>query len=440
MKLKSLKYALLGLVICLTIPEESFSQLFLRHPTNVRYIGGGFNDKRPYFNDLLSTLNDVKPYATSENPYVFWVASDTIQIADWDSVYQTGGLSMKDSIDVHYVATGKIKWAGFGQGGGGSGITSITPPQNLTTYYDLWTWTGQSGLGTWQDRLGENADSIDLKLWELIVYTDSVYLYIENDTLKLRTTSITALVSHDRPDTTLICYNTQNETISGDWTFNGDVAIGTGSLRLPTANNNTGTSRILWSASNIPYWSGSGAVGDSSIIALRDSDTGNLVPDSLVTWDNLQDEVQDSINAWKLVGPPHVFLTDTTGETYTPDVTSGTPVKITPAFINSGNGMTFAGDTLTVNANGGGDWYMSFSYILNVANTDDIQVEFRVNDAVIHVMTASGSGAADYVTVSSFHYEELDAGDDISFYVDNLVDNDDPEMSEINVWMQRIHQ
>ena len=299
MKLTNLKYLLLlGLFIFAGACTETNAQLKLRFATDVRYIAGGFMNKRPSYNNLLSALNDIKALATSERPYTFWVMSDTVNIYDWDSVYQTGGLSMKDSIDVHYVAVGKIKWAGFGFGGsGGGGITAITPPENTTTHYSFWTWTGQSGIGSWQTRLGENADSIDQRIWELIVYTDSLYLYIENDTLKLRSSTITALVeaAGTRPDTTIIMYNSQDEVITGNYTVDGDMGIGSGSLRLASANNNTGVSRVIWSGTNKPYWSGSGAIGDSSQFVLYDIDTGLLELDSLLTWQNLNQTVKDSL-------------------------------------------------------------------------------------------------------------------------------------------------
>jgi len=295
MILKKLKYALFATLILFALPTDTYSQFFGKYPTNVRYIAGGFNNKRPYFKHLDAALNDVKALATTDNIYVFWLLSDSLQVADWDSVYNNG-LSMKDSIDNHYVAEGKIKWGGFGTGGtGGGSTTALTAPDGYTTHYDLWKWT-QSNLTSFYTRLSENQDSIDLKLWELIVYTDSVYLYIENDTLKLRSASVTSLLSHDRPDTTLTAYLAENQTLSGDNILSGDINV-TGALRLPDGNNNTGVSRSIWSASNKPYWSGSGAAGDSSLILSVNTDDGGLNNDSLVTWWNLNPIVRDSIQA-----------------------------------------------------------------------------------------------------------------------------------------------
>jgi hypothetical protein len=325
MKLGKLKYALLALVLLSGVAE---AQLYMKHPTDVRYIGGNMTNKRPYFKGLNASLNDVKALATSERPYVFWVISDTINVFDWDSVYNQG-LSMRDSIQNHYIAEGKIKWGGFmiaGTGGGGGGSDIHAPPTNTTTHYDFYTWTGQTGLQVWQDRLGQNADSIDQRIWELIVYTDSTYLYIENDTLKIRTTTIQALIdaSGVRPDTTIIAYKAIDETITGDWTFNGNLSMGTGDLRFSPANNTPGVSRVIWSSSNIPYWSGSGAVGDTSQVVLYDIDTGLLNLDSLITWNNLNQAVRDSltqkwyIDFYENVSPAHsegrVFY-DTTSHT-----------------------------------------------------------------------------------------------------------------------------
>jgi len=428
-----LKYLLLGAILLGTTGTIEAQKL--RFPTNVREIAGGYINKQPFYATLEAALNNVKPFATSENPYVFWIASDTVQIADWDSVFTESGLTMKDSIDVYYVAAGKIKWGGFGFGGSGSGgATTIVAPEGTTTHYSLWTWTGQTGLATWQTRLGLNADSIDLKLWELIVYTDSVYLYIENDTLKFRSGSV-AVTGWNPADTTTVVRTFGNQSIAGDKTHTGGILFGAGGyLQQPAAYT---ASHHWWRTANgLYYYNGV----DTLLNIFIDNITGLLTNDSLITWQNLNEAVRDSINAWQDTGVPHAFLTDTTGTTYTPDVTSGTPVLINPTFIPDFNGLTFAGDTLVVDAGSAGDYVIQFGYTLNVAATDDIQISFVVNGGAVHYITTSGVGAADYTSVTGFHYMELSDGDSIAFFVDNLVDNDDPEMSEINILITRIHR
>jgi len=73
-----------------------------RFPTNTRYIGGGYVNKQPYFNTLEAALNNVKTIATTDNPFLFWIASHKKYISDWSIMY--------DSITTHY--SGKISFGG----------------------------------------------------------------------------------------------------------------------------------------------------------------------------------------------------------------------------------------------------------------------------------------------------------------------------------------
>lgn len=405
------------------------AQLYMKHPTDVRYIGGNMTNKRPYYKGLNASLNDVKALATSERPYVFWVVSDTVNVFDWDSVYNQG-LSMRDSIQVHYVAEGKIKWGGFmiaGTGGGSGGTDIHAPPSGTTTHYSLWTWSGQSGLDTWQSRLGLNADSIDLKLWELIVYTDSVYLYVENDTLKMRTSTITALIDHERPDTTIILYETSDATITGNWTIDGNLTIGTGSLRLPAANNNGGTSRVIWSSSNTPYWSGSGAIGDTSKVVLQDIDTGLLNLDSLITWNNLNQAVKDSVlSVWHSMG-----FSDSS-ETIAATVDIWYPVtNVTNNLWSVGTefgDIVMTGDSMQVTTAG----YYEINYNLSFsgANADEYHTALWINNVMIagfgHIHTGMTASNADGVSAHAVLY--VPATHWISVRIMNSANSNDPTL------------
>lgn len=374
--MKNLKYLFFSiLLICSIAP--TFGQLAIRYPTDVRYIGGGYIDKRPQFSTLEAALNDVKDYATINRPYVFWVSSDTINIADWDSVFTESGLTMKDSIDLYYVAEGKIKWGGFGFGGSGSSESTIIPTQTeTTTHYSYPNWDQNNGvLSLWIRDLAQATDSIDQHIWDLIVYTDSAYLYIENDTLKLRTNTVTALVNSvaGRPDTTIIAYNAQNEIITGDWEFDGDITIDAGSLRLPTANNRTSTSRILWSASNNLYWSHSGAAGDSGQVAMLNASgtyVGQLRNSNTVGWANLTDGVKDSF----AVAGTDTFTTTATADTITITGMSTTSyVVVTPqGSTYNVNDILFAKpetNKLIVKRNAGGTSGLKYTWIWNRKKT-----------------------------------------------------------------------
>lgn len=442
MKLTNLKY--IALAVVFLFAGEASAQLKIGYPTDVRFIAGGYKAKRPQYPLLLSALNDVKAYATSERPYTFWLDSDTVNIADWDSVYQTGGLAMNDSIDVHYVATGKIKWGGFGTGGtGGGGSTVIVPMTGTTTHYSLNTWSGQSGLGTWQTQDGVNMDSIDLKLWELIVYTDSVYLYVENDTLKIRASSITALVtaSGTRPDTTIIAYKAVNETITGDWIINGDMTINTGSIRLSDGNNRTATSRVIWSATNKPFWSGSGAVGDSSEIVMVNTATGVLSIDSLITWFNLNEAVRDSINNihWhdfpqatkdsihydfaQMVFKDSAFAIPCADGVWSP-ITNNEDSLWGKTVDYGDTTITFVGDSIQLDIG----WYkVDLSLSFSGSNTDQWETEMFLDNVELNCtptlrgMTGSTSGV---IGVSGIFYVDTH-GEFLSPRVFNTVNNND---------------
>ena len=181
--LKLVKKILLIVAIATTIASAQA----LRFPTNVRFIAGGYINKSPYFNNLNSALNDVKAFATSSNPYTFWVDGDTSFISDWDSVYN-GGQSMKDSIDTYYVSLGIIKWAGFGFGGTGSGGVSWLVPDTHTMYYDFPTYI-PGAHGAAYDSAYVKDTAIDNEIHNLIVYTGK-YLYIQNDTLRVDTAGL----------------------------------------------------------------------------------------------------------------------------------------------------------------------------------------------------------------------------------------------------------
>lgn len=374
--MKNLKYFILSALILISA-ADIFGQLATRYPTNVRYIGGGYIDKRPQFSTLEAALNDVIAYATINNPYVFWVASDTIQIADWDSVFTESGLTMKDSIDVYYVAEGKIKWGGFGFGGTGGGGGTVIPTQSqTTTHYSYPNWDqSNAALSAWLRYLAQGIDSIDQHIWDLIVYTDSAYLYIENDTLKLRTTTITALINSisGRPDTTIIAYNAQNEVITGDWEFDGDITIDAGSIRLPAANNRTGVSRILWGASNDLYWSHSGAAGDSGQVAMLNTSgtyAGQLRNSNTVGWLNLTDEVKDSF----AVAGTDTFTTTATVDTITITGMSATSyITVTPqGNTYNVNDILFAKpetNRLIVTRNAAGTSGLKYAWIWNRKKT-----------------------------------------------------------------------
>jgi len=172
-----------NLLLIVAVTTSLLSAQALRFPTNVRFIAGGYINKSPYFNTLNGALNDVKAFATSSNPYTFYIDGDTTFISDWDSVYNQG-VRMRDSINIYYVNYGKIKW-----GNAIPGFDApILAPDLQTLHFDLPKWNPVVAP-VWQDSLSQALDTIDAQLWNLIVYCGP-YLYIRNDTLQIDTTGL----------------------------------------------------------------------------------------------------------------------------------------------------------------------------------------------------------------------------------------------------------
>jgi hypothetical protein len=240
------------------------AQFSERPPTNVRYIAGGYVNKSPFFKTLDAALNDVKTKASISDPYVFWIAGDTIKIADWDSIYTGSLLSIRDSINIYYVAMGKIKWAGFGFGSGsysGGTTASLFTPTAHTTHYSYPTYT--TGLPPAYDSIRVKDYAIDQDIWDLIVYTDSKFLIIENDTLKFDLNNLQDTLNSQNLfgwtpyDTTTIVRTTGNQDIDGKKTFHSGIEVyDTGYVRL--YNYNPGLTRVIYGDADSVYYSANG--------------------------------------------------------------------------------------------------------------------------------------------------------------------------------------
>lgn len=316
----------------------AFGQLSIKYPTNVRYIGGGYNNVQPYFKTLEAALNNVKAYATPSNPYTFWVSSDTLYIADWDSVFTQSGYTMKDSIDIYYVSTGSIKWAGFGFGGGGGGNVSISEQTQSTIHYQYYNWDQyNTALPVWQRRLARTIDSVDQHIYDLIVYTKSP-LYIENDTLKLNVNLLPQ--GGINIDTTRLAYLDKNITWTYPHTYNTTLTI-SGSLRLALSNGNYGTSRIIWGDNYNIFYSGSGT--DNFKIPSISNTTRKITTDSLVTYTNLDYDLK---RRTILGGTAQFSGTDTVVTVITGDSTN--IITVTPIYTTATRTITTSDANLVV--------------------------------------------------------------------------------------------
>jgi hypothetical protein len=291
--------------------------------------------------------------------------------------------------------------------------------------------------------IGAGLDSIDEEVYRLIVYTADP-LYIENDTLKIDESGFTATSGWD-PDTTTVLRTTGTQTSSATNTWSGSntttgsqLFSGNGNIQLPAVNGVTGQPRRLWGTTTNIYYSGAGGAGDSNSVAMVSLSTGEL-RNAIVGYNTLTSALKAIIDAKAVAEPPHTFLDKTT---YTPNVTAGgTYTKLTPTFnqVEVYN-MTVAGDSITIVTSYAGSFVLQIAFTIQNAATDDFTLQIRKNNVSDHSVRFTGAGANEYIAVNTMHYfDNLVAGDDISFYITNTVDADDPVMSEINIFMYRIH-
>ena len=123
-----------------------------------------------------------------------------------------------------------------------------------------------------------------------------------------------------------------------------------------------------------------------------------------------------------------------------PTVTQNVYTKITPTFSTDLAGLISAGDSVTVSAGADGDYYMSVVFTNQNAATDDFALQIRKNNTSIHSVRFTGAGASAFVAVSTMHYEELVAGDDLSLYITNTANGNDPVITEIDWFIYRVHE
>jgi hypothetical protein len=90
-------------LIMLLMATAIFAQA-TRYPTNVRFVGGGYTNKTPFFNSLELAFDNVRATASNTNPITFQFDSDTTFVSDWEDY--------RDSV-LAWVALGKLKLNGF---------------------------------------------------------------------------------------------------------------------------------------------------------------------------------------------------------------------------------------------------------------------------------------------------------------------------------------
>lgn len=143
-----------------------------------------------------------------------------------------------------------------------------------------------------------------------------------------------------------------------------------------------------------------------------------------------------------LVGTPtglvHVFLE--ADADYTPSVTQNDYTKITPGFSSiEVDGFIVDTDTLTALFKGG--YFMLLSFDIREGVNTDYNVQIRINNIVVQQMRVTTTSATNYQPFILTHYiDDLVVDDDISFYITNLSNNNDPVLAFMHFYIRREHE
>jgi hypothetical protein len=133
----------------------------------------------------------------------------------------------------------------------------------------------------------------------------------------------------------------------------------------------------------------------------------------------------------------HCFLDHSAD--YTPAVTQNVYKKIQPTFtpVEVAN-MTFGGDTITITSPG--DYMFIYNATIRGANNNDFTTSIRVNNQRVKDVRQTTTSATNYQTYTIMYYfEDLAVGDDISLWITNTTNSDDPTLSSQNIYMKKEH-
>ena len=130
---------------------------------------------------------------------------------------------------------------------------------------------------------------------------------------------------------------------------------------------------------------------------------------------------------------------------YTPTIAKDVYTKLTPGMVeHEGDDITYAADTLTVEAGHVGDFEIQISVRFTAANANDAwQIKVYKNHLAMDssvgrfIIRSAGSGLPD--TRSYFWYlQDLAIGDDISFHMTNLSASRDPTFLDFKIYMKEM--
>lgn len=125
---------------------------------------------------------------------------------------------------------------------------------------------------------------------------------------------------------------------------------------------------------------------------------------------------------------------------YTPSLTQNVPLKFTPGGTAAEqDGLTIAGDTIVTNGVVG-SYNVFFTCNMSSNNNNDFEIRLKVDNVEYNTalrLTGSTTSTSNYTPMAYNWYLE-DIGSNISFYIVNLTNNDDPVVRNTHVVIQKI--
>lgn len=125
------------------------------------------------------------------------------------------------------------------------------------------------------------------------------------------------------------------------------------------------------------------------------------------------------------------------GATYTPNLTQNVWFKMVPGMtVTEQDNITLAADSITITT--AGSYLVTFTITFSAANGDDFMVGIAKNGTVVRNVRRTTTGATNYQGAMVQKYmDNLVVGDDISFYIMNITDNDDPTIISTYVYVRK---
>lgn len=173
---------------------------------------------------------------------------------------------------------------------------------------------------------------------------------------------------------------------------------------------------------------------DATVTGVLTADS-TLIADSLSVISDANFGGNVTITGDLLYNYTHLYA-DFTG-TYTPDVTGGNYLKVTPVFtVGEADNITFAGDTATVTTVG--DYFIMVNIGYYGGSNDIYSFAIFKDNSLDRAVSFGGDGTSNPSNAMVMHYfANCAVGTDFSIRIANTVDNDDPTITSIAIFIDK---